>query len=183
MTSIFRAGEALDRLEDRTTVLSAGHADLSAAQSALVEQLDTLSSRLAEERAVLTEQVATLVSQLAISMRRLEERDDEVRQLRDRIATLDADLAERSERLEQQGDRIAALGVELAHQTLRCDQNGGDIARIERQAAIDLAEMRETTIALAEAVLKPPRIATAAPPGDPGESYAASTPPRIADGE
>lgn len=148
MVSIFRIGKLFDALRDRTESLSTRTTELTAAQASLSGRFDDATSRLAEDLTAITLTIEAWISQ---DTARAERYVLEFAQLEERLSSLETRLAEQIERSESEATRISALAESSSQ---RLDRYGADIARLERQSAIDHREMRETSTALAETILK-----------------------------
>lgn len=116
----------------------------------------------------LDERVATLFDQLTERTAHASDEADRVGSLIDRIAGLEAMIATQNEKLAIQSealvlqsalaDRQAAEITQLREGAERHDETikqvRADLARMERQATIDLEEMRQTDAALAATFLR-----------------------------
>lgn len=131
-------------LDSRLTRLADRHADLVDQQKILFDQQAVLSNQQAadtERRAGEALHVAQLVARIV--------------ELEAIVASQAALLASYSEALAHQGAKVASLceAEETRDETVK--QLQGDVGRIGRQAVIDLNEMRETSNAIAAALLLP----------------------------
>ncbi|WP_242098002.1 hypothetical protein [Sphingomonas sp. CROZ-RG-20F-R02-07] len=122
---------------------------------------------LQEDVAALRTQIAALMDQVTVVSSALEAEQNgrkieaiRTTQLEEGTTRFEAITVEHAEALgsqqstvSQHGNAIDALQTEAEQHAEQIRQIRGDIARIERQAAIDLDEMRETSNAVAATVL------------------------------
>lgn len=140
MFSDVKAREAVATVQDEAArlrdQLAAAHEQLTVTRdqvTALAGQVATLRDQLPPLRS----EVAALRGEVAMLTGRCDEHEGAQRDAQDRAA-----------------GRTAQLGDELVGQGGRLDRLGADIARLERQATIDMDEMRANYAAIAEIIVR-----------------------------
>lgn len=151
----------IEALDEKIAALGARIDDMQARAldekvDAIARRLDELGSRLdrlADATEPLSADVERALDRLAEQDSRHDEQTGRLSSLADEVAGLrEADRAT-ADTVGGHGSRIEALRDDGAGQRRSLDQLRADLVRIERQTAIDLAELRRTSMALTRTVL------------------------------
>jgi chromosome segregation ATPase len=130
---------------------------------ALQEQATSLQAQvtaLGQQLAALSLQMSTADERLAAAETRAARAEAEAQS---GIVSLELTVAAQAETLDAQAGEIATLKKAAEGHEEAIKQLRGHLARLERQAAIDLDEMRQTDIAIAASVLLNQRSVSNAP--------------------
>jgi hypothetical protein len=108
---------------------------------------------LQDEAATLGKQVAALSAQYATAYQESVSGTLRLEQLGGIVAELTATLELQTGIIQEQAVQIVTLSEEARQRDERVSQLRGDLARIERQAALDLDEMRTTSATITQSLL------------------------------
>ena len=120
-----------------------------------IRELQESSAASVSQITALSTQLATLSSQAANAVERSASVAIETEELKASMAELRDLLAAQAQVLRDQAQQLTQLKQADEQRQEQLLQLRGDLLRVERQAAIDLGEVRRTSSALAESLLLP----------------------------
>jgi len=118
-----------------------------------IRALQDEAATLGKQVAALSSQIAALSSQFATAFGESASGASHLERLGGNVAELTALMEAQAVIVQRQADQIAELREEAEQRDERVSQLRGDLARVERQAALDLDEMRGTSTTITQTLL------------------------------